>query len=136
MCWGKKRCTNATLTASIICVDLVVRQLPGKKNFKIEESNSFLSTGLSLSFGVMVCGFPFVIFYFLPMRESADGYLISDFLVTVQHVAVCQELPDQRRHEPQDCDSDPDWEFLGRRFGDCGRVADFASVYSAFGCGL
>jgi ZIP family zinc transporter len=33
----------------------VIRLLPGKKNFKIEESNSFLSTGLSLSFGVMVC---------------------------------------------------------------------------------
>ncbi|EDU42738.1 predicted protein [Pyrenophora tritici-repentis Pt-1C-BFP] len=40
--------------ASIICVDVVVRLFPGKKNFKIENSNAFLSTGLSLSFGVMV----------------------------------------------------------------------------------
>ena len=40
--------------ASIICVDLIIRQFPGKKNFKIEDSNTFLSTGLSLSFGVMV----------------------------------------------------------------------------------
>ncbi|KAF2714650.1 Zinc/iron permease [Pleomassaria siparia CBS 279.74] len=40
--------------ASIICVDLIVRQFPGKKNFKIEESNMFLSCGLSLSFGVMI----------------------------------------------------------------------------------
>lgn len=43
-------------TASIICVDLIVRKFPGMKNFKIEDSNAFLSTGLSLSFGVMVCG--------------------------------------------------------------------------------
>jgi hypothetical protein len=41
-------------TASVICVDLIIRQFPGRKNFKIEDSNSFLSTGLSLSFGVMV----------------------------------------------------------------------------------
>ncbi|KAJ4363510.1 Zinc transporter [Neocucurbitaria cava] len=40
--------------ASIICIDLIIRQFPGKKNFKIEDSNAFLSTGLSLSFGVMV----------------------------------------------------------------------------------
>ena len=40
--------------ASIICVDLIIRQFPGRKNFKIEDSNAFLSTGLSLSFGVMV----------------------------------------------------------------------------------
>jgi hypothetical protein len=40
--------------ASIICVDLIIRQFPGKKNFKIEDSNTFLSAGLSLSFGVMV----------------------------------------------------------------------------------
>lgn len=43
-----------TFGASIICVDLVVRLFPGHKNFKIEDSNAFLSTGLSLSFGVMV----------------------------------------------------------------------------------
>jgi ZIP family zinc transporter len=40
--------------ASIICVDLIIRQFPGKKSFKIEESNLFLSCGMSLSFGVMV----------------------------------------------------------------------------------
>jgi ZIP family zinc transporter len=43
-----------TFGASIICVDLVIRMFPGQKNFKIEDSNGFLSTGLSLSFGVMV----------------------------------------------------------------------------------
>ncbi|KAF2734777.1 Zinc/iron permease [Polyplosphaeria fusca] len=40
--------------ASIICVDLIIRRFPGKKNFKIEDSNSFLTIGLSLSFGVMI----------------------------------------------------------------------------------
>lgn len=46
--------TACTFGASIICVDLVIRLLPGHRNFKIEDSNAFLSTGLSLSFGVMV----------------------------------------------------------------------------------
>lgn len=43
-----------TFGASIICVDLVIRMIPRHRNFKIEDSNVFLSTGLSLSFGVMV----------------------------------------------------------------------------------
>lgn len=42
------------LGASIICIDVLVRLLPGKKNFKIQDSNLFLSSSLSLSFGVMV----------------------------------------------------------------------------------
>lgn len=40
--------------ASIICVDVFVRMIPGQKNFRIEESNVFLACSLSLSFGVMV----------------------------------------------------------------------------------
>ncbi|KAF2836672.1 hypothetical protein M501DRAFT_938977 [Patellaria atrata CBS 101060] len=43
-----------TLGASVICVDLIVRQFPGKKDFRIQDSNVFLSSSLSLSFGVMV----------------------------------------------------------------------------------
>ncbi|RYO13210.1 hypothetical protein AA0121_g8657 [Alternaria tenuissima] len=58
-----------TFGASIICVDLIVRYFPGKKNFKIEESNAFLSTGLSLSFGVMI----FSSLY--SMLPSAKDYL-------------------------------------------------------------
>jgi ZIP family zinc transporter len=50
-------------------VDLIIRQFPGKKNFKIEDSNTFLSTGLSLSFGVMV---RFALYSMLP---SAKNYL-------------------------------------------------------------
>ncbi|KAF2803622.1 uncharacterized protein BDZ99DRAFT_512056 [Mytilinidion resinicola] len=40
--------------ASVICVDVIVRQFPGQKNFKIQNSNNFLSCSLSLSFGVMI----------------------------------------------------------------------------------
>ncbi|KAJ4861007.1 ZIP zinc transporter domain-containing protein [Trichoderma breve] len=40
--------------ASIICVDVFVRLLPGKANFRIQDSNVFLACSLSLSFGVML----------------------------------------------------------------------------------
>ena len=40
--------------ASLICVDIVVREFPGMKDFDITESDAFLSASLSLSFGVMV----------------------------------------------------------------------------------
>ncbi|KAF6842880.1 Zinc-regulated transporter 3 [Colletotrichum musicola] len=40
--------------ASIICVDVFVRYLPGKRNFRIQDSNVFLASSLSLSFGVML----------------------------------------------------------------------------------
>ncbi|KAK7517276.1 ZIP family zinc transporter [Phyllosticta citriasiana] len=43
-----------TLGASIICVDIIIRLLPGQRNFKIQDSNAFLSCSLSLSFGVML----------------------------------------------------------------------------------
>jgi hypothetical protein len=44
-----------TLGAAIICVDIIVQQFPGKRDFKIQESSVFLSASLSLSSGVMVC---------------------------------------------------------------------------------
>ncbi|KAI8963956.1 Zinc/iron permease [Daldinia sp. FL1419] len=40
--------------SAIICVDAVVRLLPGKKDFRIQDSNTFLACSLSLSFGVML----------------------------------------------------------------------------------
>ena len=40
--------------ASIICVDLLVQYIPRCRNFRIQDSNSFLASSLSLSFGVMV----------------------------------------------------------------------------------
>ncbi|UPK89933.1 hypothetical protein LCI18_000868 [Fusarium solani-melongenae] len=42
------------LGASIVCVDSIVRLFPGKKNFRIQDSNVFLACSLSLSFGVMM----------------------------------------------------------------------------------
>lgn len=41
--------------ASFICIDIIVRLFPGKKDFRIQDSDVFLSLSLSLSFGVMVC---------------------------------------------------------------------------------
>ncbi|KAI1457643.1 Zinc/iron permease [Annulohypoxylon moriforme] len=38
----------------IICVDVIVRLFPGKKDFRIQDSNTFLACSLSLSFGVMI----------------------------------------------------------------------------------
>ncbi|KAL1623298.1 Zinc transporter [Neofusicoccum ribis] len=42
------------LGASVICIDIIVRLFPGKKTFRIQDSNVFLSASLSLSFGVML----------------------------------------------------------------------------------
>ncbi|KAF2996063.1 hypothetical protein E8E13_003783 [Curvularia kusanoi] len=60
-----------TFGASIICVDLVIRMIPKYRNFKIEDSNVFLSTGLSLSFGVMIFSSLF------SMLPSSKKYLIT-----------------------------------------------------------
>ena len=40
--------------ASIICVDLLIQRFPGKRHFRIQDSNIFLAASLSLSFGVML----------------------------------------------------------------------------------
>ncbi|CAG9937542.1 unnamed protein product [Clonostachys rosea f. rosea IK726] len=58
--------------ASIICVDAIVRLFPGKRNFRIEESNVFLACSLSLSFGVML----FSSLY--SMLPESKRYLIND----------------------------------------------------------
>ncbi|KAI1432947.1 Zinc/iron permease [Xylaria sp. CBS 124048] len=42
------------LGATIICVDVIVQLFPGKRNFRVQESNVFLACSLSLSFGVML----------------------------------------------------------------------------------
>jgi zinc transporter, ZIP family len=46
--------TACVAGASVIYVDLIVRLIPGYRDFKIQESNGFLASSLSLSFGVMV----------------------------------------------------------------------------------
>ena len=61
------QCLACVFGASIICVDLIVQRIPSKRNFKIQDSDAFLSASLSLSFGVMVgllhcfSGIPFLI---------------------------------------------------------------------------
>lgn len=40
--------------SSIICVDLFIQRIPSMRNFRIQDSDAFLSASLSLSFGVMV----------------------------------------------------------------------------------
>ncbi|KAM3527024.1 hypothetical protein NHJ13051_003174 [Beauveria bassiana] len=57
--------------ASVVCVDLLIRKLPGRSNFRIQESNVFLACSLSLSFGVMM----FSSLY--SMLPEAKGYLKS-----------------------------------------------------------
>lgn len=42
------------LGASVICIDIPIRLIPSKRQFRIQESNAFLACSLSLSFGVMV----------------------------------------------------------------------------------
>ncbi|CAJ2510227.1 Uu.00g061270.m01.CDS01 [Anthostomella pinea] len=42
------------LGAGIIYIDAFVRVFPGQKNFRIQDSNTFLACSLSLSFGVML----------------------------------------------------------------------------------
>ncbi|KAH7416872.1 ZIP zinc transporter [Cadophora sp. MPI-SDFR-AT-0126] len=42
------------LGASIICVDILIRCIPSKRNFRIQESEAFMASSLSLSFGVMI----------------------------------------------------------------------------------
>ncbi|ETS76106.1 hypothetical protein PFICI_11493 [Pestalotiopsis fici W106-1] len=57
------------LGASVICVDWLVRLLPGKKNFRVQDSDAFLASSLSLSFGVMI----FMSLY--SMLPEAKSYL-------------------------------------------------------------
>lgn len=40
--------------ATLVCIDIPVRLIPSQRHFRIQESNAFLASSLSLSFGVMV----------------------------------------------------------------------------------
>ncbi|KAK3375251.1 Zinc/iron permease [Podospora didyma] len=57
--------------ASIICVDVLVRLIPSKRQFRIQDSSVFLACSLSLSFGVML----FSALY--SMLPSAMRYLLK-----------------------------------------------------------
>ncbi|AEO57571.1 hypothetical protein MYCTH_2303876 [Thermothelomyces thermophilus ATCC 42464] len=60
------------LGASVVCIDLPIRLIPSKRHFRIQESNAFLASSLSLSFGVML----FSALY--SMLPSAMRYLAKD----------------------------------------------------------
>ncbi|OAK97237.1 Zinc/iron permease [Phaeosphaeriaceae sp. SRC1lsM3a] len=99
--------------ASIICVDLIIRQFPGKKNFKIEDSNAFLSTGLSLSFGVMIFS---SLYSMLPSAKkylekgglsakAATLTLIGCFLIGALGISVVSQILHRYiPHSVVDCD--------------------------------
>lgn len=55
--------------ACVICVDLLIRFIPGKADFRIQDSNSFLACSLSLSFGVMVSDHKYVLPHSLPVTQ-------------------------------------------------------------------
>ncbi|GAP87764.2 putative ZIP Zinc transporter [Rosellinia necatrix] len=59
------------LGAAVVYVDIIVRQFPGKRNFRIQDSNVFLACSLSLSFGVML----FMSLY--SMLPEAKAYLLK-----------------------------------------------------------
>ncbi|CAL3970733.1 hypothetical protein PZA11_007173 [Diplocarpon coronariae] len=65
------------LGASIICVDLLIRCISSKRNFRIQDSGAFLASSLSLSFGVMIFS---ALYSILPSSKKyliQSGYLPS-----------------------------------------------------------
>ncbi|KAF2003118.1 Zinc/iron permease [Amniculicola lignicola CBS 123094] len=109
--------------ASIICVDLIIRHIPGQKNFKIEDSNAFLSSGLSLSFGVMIFS---SLYSMLPSSKKylTDGgmtpraatfTMIGCFLIGALGIAVLSRILHQYiPHAVVDCDHEHDDEEEGK----------------------
>ncbi|KAF2106944.1 Zinc/iron permease [Lophiotrema nucula] len=86
--------------ASVICVDVIIRQFPSQKHFKIEDSNPFLSSGLSLSFGVMIFS---ALFSMLPSSErylreggmspkAAKFTLIGTFLAGAMGISILSRI--------------------------------------------
>ncbi|KAH4256744.1 hypothetical protein HBI70_184550 [Parastagonospora nodorum] len=102
-----------TFGASIICVDIIIRQFPGKKDFKIQDSNAFLSTGLSLSFGVMIFS---SLYSMLPSAKrylekgglsgkAATFTLMGCFLIGALGISVLSQILHQYiPHSVVDCD--------------------------------
>lgn len=76
--------------AGIIYVDVLVRRLPHKHKFRIQDSKAFLSSSLSLSFGVMVS----------PAVSVAPQFLTDDrvdILRPLQHASLFEESSGRRR---------------------------------------
>jgi zinc transporter, ZIP family len=86
--------------ASIVCVDVFVRHIPGMERFSIAESDSFLSASLSLSFGVMLFS---ALFSMLPQSQhyledgryspqAAAFLLIALFLAGVVGIRILSTI--------------------------------------------
>ena len=71
--------------SSIICVDLIIQRIPSKRNFRIQDSDTFLSASLSLSFGVMVS------LVHLPPQFPWLTMKVA-LLCTIQHAPFCQKI--------------------------------------------
>ncbi|OCK80790.1 hypothetical protein K432DRAFT_327579 [Lepidopterella palustris CBS 459.81] len=108
-----------TAGASIICIDILIRQFPGHNNFKIQDSNPFLSSSLSLSFGVMIFS---SLYSMLPnakislqnggfTSKAAAWTLIGCFLTGVVGIQlVSRVLHHYIPHSVVDCDHSHDEE--------------------------
>ncbi|CAI6334362.1 unnamed protein product [Periconia digitata] len=104
-----------TFGASIICVDVLIRQIPGKQDFRIQDSNAFLSSGLSLSFGVMIFS---SLYSMLPSSKNylqkggmtpkaATFTMIGCFLTGALGIAVVSQILHRYiPHSVVDCDND------------------------------
>ncbi|KAK4456303.1 Zinc/iron permease [Podospora aff. communis PSN243] len=89
-----------SLGATIICVDVLVRQFPGQKHFRIEDSNAFLACSLSLSFGVMLFS---ALYSMLPSamrylskggwdRQSAGFFMMACFVAGFVGIQVISRV--------------------------------------------
>lgn len=76
----------------MICVDLVIRYIPGKQDFRIQDSNSFLACSLSLSFGVMVCGLSTPSYCTLPVLVVTNMASPCPVLLTKPHPQIFSAL--------------------------------------------
>ena len=103
--------------ASIICVDMLVQRLPRYRDWRIQDSNAFLSASLSLSFGVMLYS---SLYNMLPGSKSyliqggmspsvASWVLIACFLGGVIGITIVSRII--HHHMPShvvDCDHSHD----------------------------
>lgn len=113
--------------SSIICIDLLVRHIPGKSNFRVQDSNAFLSASLSLSFGVMVrrCSFT---------QEDYGAHTPAAFLLAIWHATFSKEIPDRRWSISAGGSLYSDWRLFGRRCRNTDCISFPPSLYSVARC--
>lgn len=117
------------LGASIICVDILVRQFPGKRDFRIQDSDTFLSVSLSLSFGVMVSPYA-TKSHPVTFDEQRTDCVLPAILSVIQHAPLLQNIPHRRRLLPQSSLLDPNRMFPRRCRRDSSPIALAAPVHA------